>query len=121
MNRTHSIQLLGFRDNIHVAHWQAPRKTNEHAALGELYEAILPMIDEATEIAIAGDGDLEFPQIAIVIVNRAGYADLLSSGLTCLDLIRATLTVGKDDALLNILADISGAILRCAYKLEVKP
>lgn len=120
MNRLQSIQLLGFRDNIHIAHWQAPRKTNEHATLGDLYEAILGQIDELTELAIAKDGDLEFPAENIGIVNRVPYAELLGSGLALLAEIRATLKPGDDDDALNIIADMCAAIRRAVYKLEVK-
>lgn len=119
MTRLQSIQLLGFRDNLHVAHWQAPRKTNEHATLGELYEAILGGIDELTELAISKDGELSFPEATIGIINRATQPDLLIGGMTLLAEIRATLTAGVDDDSLNILADISAAIRRAAYKLEV--
>ena len=118
MRRIQSIQLLGFRDNIHVAHWQAPRKTNEHATFGELYEAILDLIDTLTEVSISRDGVLEFPEASISIVNRA-YADLLAGGLSLIAEIRATFTPGVDDDRLNILADITAAIRRAAYKLEV--
>lgn len=119
MKRLQSIELLGFRDNVHVAHWQAPRKTNEHATLGELYEAILGKIDELTELAISRDGDLEFPAEHIEIANRAPYAELLGGGLALLAEIRTTFKPGVDDDALNILADISADIRRAAYKLEV--
>lgn len=119
MTRLQSIQLLGFRDNIHVAHWQAPRKTNEHETLGDLYEAILGKIDELTELAISKDGELEFPEATIGIVNRCPYLDLLKGGLTLLAEIRTTLTAGNDDDSLNVIADISAEIRRAAYKLEV--
>jgi hypothetical protein len=119
MNRLQSIQLLGFRDNVHVAHWQAPRKTNEHATLGELYESILGKIDELTELALARDGDLEFPAGNISITNRARYMELLESGLLLLAEIRATFIAGDDDDCLNIIADIAADIRRAGYKLEV--
>ena len=119
MTRLQSIQLLGFRDNVHVAHWQAPRKTNEHATLGELYDAILEQIDKLTELAIARDGDLEFPAVNIGIVNRAPYAELLGSGLALLAEIRSTFAAGNDDDALNVIADIAAAIRRAGYKLEV--
>ena len=119
MTRIQSIQLLGFRDNLHVAHWQAPRKTNEHATLSDLYEAIIGLIDELTELALARDGDLEFPAGNIGIVNRANYEDLLSSGLSLVAEIRGTFTTGNDDDALNIIADIAAEIRRAAYKLEV--
>lgn len=119
MNRLQSIQLLGFRDNIHIAHWQAPRKTNEHKVLGNLYESILDKIDLLTELAISKDGELEFPEATIGIVNRCPYLDLLKGGLVLLSEIRATLTVGVDDDLLNVIAEISAEIRRAAYKLEV--
>ena len=96
MNRLQSIQLLGFRDNVHVAHWQAPRKTNEHATLGDLYDSILGKIDELTELALARDGNLEFPAGTIGIMNRAPYAELLGSALTLLAEIRATFTAGTE-------------------------
>ncbi len=120
MNRLQSIQLLGLVANVHVAHWQASRKTNEHAALGELYEAILPMVDALTELAIARDGDAEFPAVNIAITNRAAYPELLAGGLALVAEIRATCTAGVDDDLLNILADIAAAIRLAGYKLEVK-
>ena len=118
MTREQSIQLLGYRDNLHVAHWQAPRKTNEHATLGELYESILPLIDALTELSLV-DGNLEFPEINIVILNRVTYEDLVLAGLYLLTEIRSTFTPGKDDDALNIIADICAAIRRAAYKLEV--
>lgn len=119
MTRAHSIQLLGFRDNVHVAHWQAPRRTNEHATLGELYEAITGRIDALTEIAIARDGLTDFPADAITITNRADYAELLKAGLALLADIRATFTTGNDDDALNIIADIAADIREAGYKLEV--
>lgn len=119
MNRLQSLQLLGFRDNLHVAHWQAPRKTNEHSTLGDLYGAVLPMIDELSELAISRDGDLEFPSVNIGIENRVPYAELLGSGLALISEIRATFTPGNDDDALNIIADLCGEIRRAGYKLEV--
>lgn len=119
MTRLQSIQLLGFRDNLHVAHWQAPRKTNEHATLGELYDAILPKIDALTELALARDGVMEFPAASITITNRAPEPDLLVGGLALLTEIRATFSAGADDDALNIIADMAGDIRRAAYKLEV--
>lgn len=120
MNRLQSIALLGFRDNLHVAHWQAPRKTNEHETLGDLYEALLPRVDALTELAISRDGDAEFPAGTIAIVNRADYVELLGSGLSLLEEIRLTLVTGTDDDMSNIIADMVGEIRRAAYKLEVK-
>lgn len=119
MTRAQSIQLLGFRDNVHVAHWQASRKTNEHETLGELYDALLGKIDELTEIALSRTSDAEFDGASIVIVNRAPYADLLASGLALLQEIRATFAEGWNDDALNILADIAADIRLAAYKLEV--
>jgi hypothetical protein len=118
MTRLHSIELLGFRDNVHVAHWQAPRRTNEHATLGELYEAILPLIDDLTELAIARDGATDFPPATIAITNRAPYSELLGSGLALLAAVRATFTTGYDDDALNVLADLATAIRKAQYKLE---
>lgn len=119
MTRLQSILLLGFRDNVHVAHWQAPRKTNEHETLGELYETILPLVDKLTELALARDGDLEFPAATISIINRAAYAELLAAGLSVLAEIRAKLVTGFDDDMLNVIADIAAAVRTAAYKLEV--
>jgi hypothetical protein len=119
MTRLQSIQLLGFRDNVHVAHWQAPRKTNEHATLGELYEAILDKIDELTELAISRNGDLEFPAVNITTGNHLEYAVLLAAGLSLLAEIRATFAAGNDDDCLNVIADIAAAIRRAAYKMEI--
>ena len=119
MTRLQSIQLLGFRDNLHVAHWQAPRKTNEHATLGDLYDGILGKVDELTELAIARDGVMDFPEATMQIVNRVAYPDLLGSGLILLAEIRDTFKPGVDDDVLNILADMAADIRRAAYKLEI--
>jgi len=119
MTRLQSIQLLGFRDNVHVAHWQAPRKTNEHATLGDLYESILDKIDALTELAIARDGVLDFPDESISIVNRVAYAEFLAAGLVLLGESRDTFKPGVDDDALNIIADICADIRRAGYKLEV--
>jgi hypothetical protein len=117
VKRSLLIELLAFHANALLAHWVAPTRTNEHAALGELYEGLTPLIDELAEITMGKDGDRRFPTDAYTLAPMA-HEDLLAAGIETLSAIHASLVIGRDDDSLNLVADMSALINRARYKLH---
>ena len=117
MNLAHVINLQAFSVNLQIAHWRAPTKTNEHRALGDLYERIAELTDTLAEVAMGKSGGREFPTDSIEI-ETIEPSVLCAAGLDILADIRAELTAGQDDDLLNIVADMSAEINRTLYLLQ---
>ena len=119
MNSAKFIELLGWNDNLKVAHWQADTVTNAHKALGDLYDAIAGFTDDLAETAMGKVGSRDFAPAMVAITPSVDHASLLSDGLEVLAECRAELTPGVDDDLLNILADMSAAINKAKYLLKL--
>lgn len=117
------VDLLAFMANLRLAHWVAPTRTNEHRALGDLYETLDGLVDEFAEVCLGKSGERTFP--AGDGEDDCGYSigpmapeSVLESGLETISAIREGLTVGPDDDLLNLVADMSAAINRTRYLLQ---
>lgn len=119
MTRQDSIDWLSFVCNLWVAHIKAPRRTNEHEVLGELYHSQFEFVDALTELAIARDGDTKFPQTDILIHDGISAQQLLKSGLAVVQAIREGLDSEADSDMANRLDDAKADIMRAAYKLEL--
>lgn len=117
------LNLVQFNTNLQIAHWQAPTKTNEHSALGELYEKMLSLTDEFVETYFGTVGNRELSvdneegESEIEIVQGIEPALLVQGGLSVIDELKKDLPEGSDD-LANILADMRGALNKTAYKLQ---
>ena len=105
--------LLALLSNVRVAHWNASTTTNEHRALGELYEALDSTVDTFVELymgkrKIAACGD----------APASPVPEMLEGGCSAVSELRKALTVGEDDDLLNALADIEAALSKAKYMLK---
>ena len=105
--------LLALLSNVRVAHWNASTTTNEHRALGELYEALDSTVDTFVELymgkrKIAACGDAPSTPVP----------EMLEGGCSAVSELRKALTVGEDDDLLNALADIEAALSKAKYMLK---
>jgi hypothetical protein len=118
MNLANITSLQSLAVNVQIAHWQAPRKTNEHKALGELYDELIEQTDLLAEIAL-GKEFKKFSPETLQLNPDCSYADLITCGLQICTDIRAELTDGVDDDLENIVADISTALNHAKYFLEL--
>ena len=119
MNLENIFWLIKFNANVQVAHWQASTKTNEHLALGKLYEEMAGLTDDFVEVYFGKIGKRELPSQQITITPGMDYSGLIQFGLSVVGDIRAELKVGTDDDLLNIAADMSAIINKTKYLLEL--
>jgi hypothetical protein len=119
MNRKTFIELVAFKTNLQFAHWQASTLTNEHRALGELYDSINELADKFIEVCMGRDGDTVFPDATITITTPIDVGNLLGQGMSSVsELLRQAKDAMNDD-LINILADMQIVINRTKYLLKV--
>lgn len=109
-------RLLAYIDSLHIAHWRADTTTTEHTILGNLYEGLTDMVDEFTEVYMGKYGKLiEFPSDAkIEDVSKKP----VSKGLELINKIKPLFKAGKDDDLINILADMEIELNKSKYLLK---
>ncbi len=119
MNTIRFIELLGWLDNVKVAHWQADTVTNTHRALGDLYDAAAGLVDDLAELAMGKSGSREFVSQQVLVIPNVGLAELLAEGLEIVAECRTECAAGVDDDLLNNLADISATINKAKYLLKL--
>ena len=108
--------LVGWLANLHIAHWLADTQTNEHKTLGDLYESADGLVDEFVEVALGKQ--LTVPLSCKCSLGPVDPRKHLDEGLGLVERVRAKLKVGEDDDLLNLVADLSGAINRAKYLLK---
>lgn len=106
--RQRIVSLLFALSNLKIAHWQAPTKTNEHRALGDLYDTASDLLDTLTEKLIGNTKDRGFPESTGRIGGQDGYTKLV-------DEIRTLVTGLYDDlkdkpGLSNIAQDLVAAV-----------
>lgn len=109
--------LVSFNASLHVAHWSADTVTNEHKALGDLYDAMDGLTDSFAETAISRIGTRAFPNMSCDIVRP--YPQLIEEALEVVkDLF---VQCQKDNAqdLLNITADMQAALNKAKYFLRL--
>ena len=112
-------ELLAFKTNVQLAHWQADSRTNDHATLGKLYEQLDEQVDLYTETVLGKAGTREIEASNIVLTAKADYSELLKAGLDTVAAACAEFKQGEDDDVRNILADITGAINHAKYLLNL--
>lgn len=120
------LPLLEFNCNVQIAHWQSPTKTNEHAALGDLYSELNGLTDTFVECCMGYFGDREIPMRPLDIRQNLDPSLLVSEGKNMISALRSSLIEDKDEEktedevadLLNILADMQGILNKTAYKLQ---
>ena len=112
-------EFLSLLANIRLAHWQADSRTNEHKALGDLYESVDGSVDEMVEILLGKNGSRDVDAKGLTLFANADLAQLLEAGMEIVEHIRTELETGTDDDMLNILADISAALNKAKYLLQL--
>ena len=125
MNRKLITRMMGWLGTVKVLHWQAPRATNAHETLGELYDGMEGLLDRFAESVFAKTGDSTVPADSLVLEPGTGYADLLRTGTALVSEMRRDARsweqqAGDNDDLVNLLADMSQEITDATYWLEVK-
>lgn len=110
-------KLVAYNGSLQIAHWKANTITNEHKALGELYDTMVGLVDDFAEVYIGKYNSIDFPPDAkIEDITKKPCA----KGLELIKEVQGYLTSGKDDDLLNIVADMSAALNKAKYLLKEK-
>lgn len=113
------LQLLALTSSLKVSHWKAATRTNEHSALGSLYDSLSDHLDAFAETEMGLSRSRNFTSIECEI--SAGYTipQLISELQARAEaLLSSCKVIGAED-LVNIAAEILGAINKSAYLLEV--
>ena len=114
MKPDHIIALVAFNTSVQLAHWQASSKTNEHRALGDLYGRMVELTDDFAELVLGKNGNRDLPT-----VKSIPLAGLVSLGIQTVLTARSEITDARDEDLANILADMSAALNKAKYLLEI--
>ncbi len=111
--------MVGIVANLHIEHWKADRKTNEHRALGDLYDDLDGHLDTFVELTMGRCGSSQL-QKGTVSLNSQAYADLIK---TALEKVATTIEQATADAaqdLVNVLADMQTALNHAKYFLMIQ-
>lgn len=95
-------------------HWII-RRLGTHEALAKYYDEVEPLLDTLVEIymvdtgAIAAPKSIDIPQSDNVLTYYRGLHNL----------IKASMVNEKDEAIKNVMAEISASIKRCLFRLKL--
>lgn len=108
--------LVAYNASLNIAHWRADTKSNEHNALGSLYDALVGETDKFAEIYMGKYGVVSFSTCELTDIK-----DAPAEGLKIVEELQSHFKAGEDDDLLNSLADMSAALNKAAYLLKTQP
>lgn len=115
----HITELVTFAANVQISHWEADTLTSAHETLGKLYSRLIAEVDTLAELYMGKTENRTGFAATVNLADNADLADLLDSGLDIVNRARTGTVAGKDDDILNVLADISAAINHTRYLLRV--
>lgn len=108
-------RLVAYNGSLQIAHWMADTVTNEHKALGELYDSMVDLVDSFAEVYMGKSGVITFPKDGMITdIREAPCAE----GLELVADLQGYFKAGADDDLLNILADMQSALNKAKYLLK---
>lgn len=109
--------LVSLNASLRIAHWSADTVTNEHKALGDLYDALDGLTDDFAETAIPRIGTRDFPNMTSDLVRS--YPQLIEDALEVVGELFAQCQADNAQDLLNIAADMQAALNRAKYFLRL--
>lgn len=109
--KAHCGKLLGLLGSLRAAHWNAPTQTNDHEALGELYETLDGLVDEYVESSMGKKPEKVTPESCDCDPNDP--AAVLDAGERIVTGMR-----GDREDLNNLVADMEKAINKTRYLLK---
>lgn len=104
---------MALRTAAHLAHLSSESYA-QHVALGDFYDALLPLVDQYAEVYMGTEGRIKsFPATVLpsgnVIAALTAYLDKIDAELT---------EDGENQALANILAELQALTSQTIYKLR---
>jgi hypothetical protein len=109
--KAHCGKLLGLLGSLRAAHWNAPTQTNDHEALGKLYETLDGLVDEYVESSMGKKPEKVTPESCDCDPNDP--AAVLDAGERIVTGMR-----GDREDLNNLVADMEKAINKTRYLLK---
>lgn len=109
--------LLGYLSSLRVRHWNADTVTNEHKAIGELYESLDELTDDLVEVSLGKSGG----QVTAESFDKCDCEDnasMIQMGCDIVKGLRSEFEAGEDDDTLNILADMEASLNKARYLLK---
>jgi hypothetical protein len=116
--KTTIVDMLFCLSNLRIAHWQASTKTNEHKALGGLYEALDGLVDDFTEILMGRYRNREMPSKSDTVKGGDGYENVIASLRKCAESLSEDANTAKAPDLQNLAADMIDALNKADYFLH---
>ena len=107
-------EIVAYNGSLQVSHWKADTITNQHKALGDLYDSMIGLIDTFTETYIGKYGMIK---LSICELEDLGNTPV-AKGLEYVKKLQSNCKTGEDDDLLNIVADMSTALYKAKYLLK---
>lgn len=109
-------ELNAYTASLRLAHWKANTVTNEHKTLGDLYDTMSDLVDSFAETYMGryGSETFDIPPKPIIDISDAPVAE----GCEIVEGLIAELKAGQDDDLINIAADMQGALNKARYLLK---
>ena len=115
-------QLLTLQNQIRIYHWQT-KSYAEHKALGKLYEALDPLIDEFIEVYMGKNGMSKignYPNIKLLDYSPGFPNAALNSTIEFIEKEISPLLTKEDTDLMNIRDSMLSAINRTKYLLTLE-
>jgi hypothetical protein len=107
--------LVAYNGSLLMAHWAADTVTNEHKALGDLYDSMVELTDSFAEVYMGKCGVVEPTEQTITVLSNP-----TEEGLSLVEDLLSNFTEGEDDDLINILADMQAALHKAQYLLKAE-
>ena len=109
-------ELNAYGASLRLAHWKADTKSNQHEALGALYDSMSDLTDTFAETYMGhyGSQKIDIPLKPILDVSGAP----VRRGCEIISYIIKELKAGQEDDLINIAADMQGTLNKARYLLK---
>lgn len=113
------VSLLQLNTSVKLAHWHASTSVNTHKALGDLYDAIEESVDTFAETEMGISKNRQFINMSCETRGDYSVAALITELRARAEaLVNSSKACGCED-LVNVAADLLGAVNKAAYLLEV--
>lgn len=104
-------RLVSYITSLQFSHWRANTVTNDHNALGSLYEALQGLLDTFLEAYMGCYGVIDFPKGMTI-------DELKTPAKTGLSIVKELQSQCDEEDLQNILADMQQALHKAKYLLK---
>ena len=117
---TSVLEFSGLLTKLQTAHWEADTETEEHEALGDLYDALRGCLDRYVESAMGDAGVRHMEPAEVDLSPNIDRRALVGDIKTAVKVLQRSAKKADSEALLNIAAEMEEHVLKAIYKLDNK-